>query len=241
MNPLVKPSAETIPTLLNFPPPTHLKHTPIFMLPYEHFDGCYAGNTDTKYISIGLAQWRNEDDPNAISAKTWRHPDNKWSRLSEELPLHRVIDLCIFMTTTIFGRGETTAKFPEKTFEHQNEPLELNMLGSFPKEFDCELEKIKGRLNELCRVMENVGINSHGVKEQQDMEVDGEWLPLALKKGILQGNEIDYQWVSHRRVPTCELNGQSAVIIPNNENKKIVNRIVKGKVDDRLVLVSKIP
>jgi hypothetical protein len=30
-----------------------------------------------------------------VSAKVWRHTGGKWSRQSEELPLHRVLDLAI--------------------------------------------------------------------------------------------------------------------------------------------------
>ena len=35
-----------------------------------------------------------------ISAKVWRHTGGKWSRQSEELPLHRVLDLAIFLCRT---------------------------------------------------------------------------------------------------------------------------------------------
>jgi len=36
-----------------------------------------------------------------ISAKAWRHTGEKWSRQSEELPLHRVLDLAILVTRTL--------------------------------------------------------------------------------------------------------------------------------------------
>jgi hypothetical protein len=158
MNPLKNATSETIPTLLNFPPPVYLKHKPIFMLPYEAFDGHYAGQTDAKYLSIGLAQWRNDDDPTPISAKVWRYPDGKWSRMNEELPIHRIIDLCIFLTVTLFG-GETTAPiFPAETFENQNEPLQLNMLEDIPEEFESERERIKERLTKLYEILRDAGI-----------------------------------------------------------------------------------
>lgn len=35
------------------------------------FDGLYR-QTDVKYLSVGLAQWRNPDDPDAVSAKVRR-------------------------------------------------------------------------------------------------------------------------------------------------------------------------
>jgi len=81
--------------------PTHLKHKPILEVAnYDRIDGPYANDTDAKGLSIGLAQW-NEPGWTELSAKVWRHTGEKWSRQSEELPLHRVIDLasliCIAM------------------------------------------------------------------------------------------------------------------------------------------------
>jgi hypothetical protein len=35
-----------------------------------------------------------------ISAKVWRHTGGKWSRQSEELPLHRALDLAILICRT---------------------------------------------------------------------------------------------------------------------------------------------
>jgi hypothetical protein len=70
--------------------PTHLKHKPIIAVDnYDSLDGMYANATDAKSLSVGQAQY----DVNAISAKVFRHPGVKWSRVSEELPLHRVFDL----------------------------------------------------------------------------------------------------------------------------------------------------
>ena len=47
-------------------------------------------------MSLGLAQW-NDRGKVDISAKVWRYTGEKWSRLSEELPLHRVLDLAILV------------------------------------------------------------------------------------------------------------------------------------------------
>jgi hypothetical protein len=63
---------------------------------YENLDGRYASNTDAKGLSLGLAQW-NDRGKVDISAKVWRHTGEKWSRQSEELPLHRVLDLAILV------------------------------------------------------------------------------------------------------------------------------------------------
>lgn len=77
--------------------PTTLKHKPVFVCEnYSEIDGIYAGKTDAQGLSLGLAQW-NERGKVEISAKVWRHTGEKWSRQSEELPLHRVLDLAILI------------------------------------------------------------------------------------------------------------------------------------------------
>ena len=73
--------------------PTALRHKPVIVAEdYEHVDGRNAYQTDTKGLSLGLAQW-NDRGKVDISAKVWRYTGEKWSRQSEELPLHRVLDL----------------------------------------------------------------------------------------------------------------------------------------------------
>ena len=75
--------------------PTTLKHKPVIVSEnYENVDGRYAYASDAKGLSLGLAQW-NDRGKVDISAKVWRHTGEKWSRQSEELPLHRVLDLAI--------------------------------------------------------------------------------------------------------------------------------------------------
>lgn len=79
--------------------PTTLKHKPVFVCDnYENIDGRQAYQSDAKGLSLGLAQW-NDRGRVDISAKVWRHTGEKWSRQSEELPLHRAIDLVIFAVT----------------------------------------------------------------------------------------------------------------------------------------------
>jgi hypothetical protein len=77
--------------------PTTLKHKPVIVSEnYENIDGRKAYNTDTKGLSLGLAQW-NDRGKLDISAKVWRHTGEKWSRQSEELPMHRVLDLAVLI------------------------------------------------------------------------------------------------------------------------------------------------
>ena len=77
--------------------PTTLKHKPVIVSEnYENVDGRNAYNSDAKGLSLGLAQW-NDRGKVDISAKVWRYTGEKWSRQSEELPLHRVLDLAILI------------------------------------------------------------------------------------------------------------------------------------------------
>lgn len=77
--------------------PTTLKHKPVIVSEnYENVDGRYAYDSDAKGLSLGLAQW-NDRGKVDISAKIWRYTGEKWSRQSEELPLHRVLDLAILV------------------------------------------------------------------------------------------------------------------------------------------------
>ena len=155
MNPLAAHTEETTPTLLDYPPPTWLKHQPMFLLPYAPFDGPYANHTDAKYLSIGRAQWRTPtNDPHALSAKVWRYPDNKWSRMSEEIPLHRLADLCTLMTISLFQQHQTravapTVLLPAGTLDNQQQDIELRRLHEFPEPQDYGEELTKRRLRVL--------------------------------------------------------------------------------------------
>lgn len=80
--------------------PTTLKHKPVVVAEnYENVDGRAAYNSDAKGLSLGLAQW-NDRGKVDISAKVWRYTGEKWSRQSEELPLHRVLDLALMVVST---------------------------------------------------------------------------------------------------------------------------------------------
>ena len=79
--------------------PTTLKHKPVIVSEdYDQIDGRIK-DSDAKGLSVGLAQW-NDRGKVDVSAKVWRYTGEKWSRQSEEMPLHRVIDLAIFVCRT---------------------------------------------------------------------------------------------------------------------------------------------
>ena len=82
--------------------PTTLKHKPVIVSEnYENIDGRQAYDTDAKGLSMGLAQW-NDRGKVDISAKVWRHTGGKWSRQSEELPIHRVLDAILSCRTILY-------------------------------------------------------------------------------------------------------------------------------------------
>lgn len=77
--------------------PNHLKHKAVFVAEdYDRIDAPSDGDTDAKGLSLGLAQW-NDRGKVDISAKVWRYTGEKWSRQSEEMPLHRVLDLALLI------------------------------------------------------------------------------------------------------------------------------------------------
>lgn len=92
--------------------PTTLKHKPVIVSEnYENIDGRSAYHSDAKGLSLGLAQW-NDRGKVDISAKVWRHTGEKWSRQSEELPIHRVIDLAILICRAKRHFKEDAYRYP---------------------------------------------------------------------------------------------------------------------------------
>ena len=118
----------------NLPPlPKHLSHTPIYGLAYSSYDEYThaEGGTDSLYISIGLATFNARPTPasrtephEVLSAKIWRYgfENNRWSRLSEEIPCARLVDTVI--TLARFLQGENSDPIPSGVFEGQIEPLQ---------------------------------------------------------------------------------------------------------------------
>jgi len=93
--------------------PTTLKHKPVIVSQnYENIDGRSAYKTDAKGLSLGLAQWNDRGNVD-ISAKVWRYTGEKWSRQSEELPMHRVLDLAILVC-------RTKQYFAEEAYKHKD-------------------------------------------------------------------------------------------------------------------------
>ena len=107
----------------NGPNPRDLKHRPIVLLPYAEHDGDYAGDTDCKWMSIGWAQWNQR----TLSVKTLRHTGERWSRQSEELPLHRCLDAALLIAATVAqaAEGARDVRLDVGVLENQHQPIEL--------------------------------------------------------------------------------------------------------------------
>lgn len=107
--------------------PRNLKHKPVIITEnYENVDGRTAYNTDAKGMSLGLAQWNDRGNVD-ISAKVWRHTgdenEGKWSRQSEELPFHRVLDLAILICRSNKYFREEAYKF-DKLYDSNNTKID---------------------------------------------------------------------------------------------------------------------
>lgn len=102
--------------------PKTLKHKPVIVSEdYENIDGRKAYNTDAKGLSLGLAQW-NDRGKLDISAKVWRYTGEKWSRQSEELPMHRVLDLAI-LTCRSYLYFQNAYRYP-KLYDPDNPQID---------------------------------------------------------------------------------------------------------------------
>lgn len=124
--------------------PTTLKHKPVVVSNnYEQVDGPFAKNTDAKGLSLGLAQW-NDSGKVELSAKVWRHTGEKWSQNSEELPLHRVLDLSILICRSV-------AHFHEAyRYEHLYDPQEpvIDRIGLQGDAMTVAIDTENERINE---------------------------------------------------------------------------------------------
>lgn len=155
--------------------PTHLKHEPVFGLEgYNKMDGIYVSRgSDAPCLSIGIAQW-NQRGSQDISAKVWRnsgaeandYQDGSWSRMSEELPIHRNLDLTIFICEVMDMLKSEESSRPI-TLQHETTDIRKISENKFLGE-DLELLKLKlfegdegaminNRLKQLSDVLKRLG------------------------------------------------------------------------------------
>lgn len=135
--------------------PNHLSHKPILKLEeYSKFDGRFANQTDTEGLSIGLAQWSNSTEID-LSAKVWRHTGEKWSRQSEELPLHRVLDLASLLCAAIYYERNGTLPTNDKKFSltltENSQLIDILKKGMLKENKNGALDKSLERLSEYLK------------------------------------------------------------------------------------------
>lgn len=135
--------------------PTTLKHKPVIVCEnYENVDGRTAYKSEAKGLSIGLAQWNDRGRVEA-SAKVWRYTGNKWSRQSEELPLHRILDLAILIARSMQYFTEESYRYPTL---YNKESTKIDRIGlqgdamtlevcSRNENLDEDIELLLGALN----------------------------------------------------------------------------------------------
>ena len=119
--------------------PHTLKHKPIISVDYERLDE----SGDAKFLSLGVATW-NTDDYSLKVIRTRIKDRTKWSRESEELPLWRVLDLAILLTSVIYEKKS----FLNEQIQDPDKEAELN---EFIKD---NMEMFIPRLEELKRILQ---------------------------------------------------------------------------------------
>lgn len=133
--------------------PTHLTHKPIVIVNnYERIDGKFKNDTDVVGLSIGKAQYDDSD----ISAKVWRYIENseRWSRQSEELPLHRVLDLAILTIASFMM--DTKTNYPKTSLgEETIDEAQLRAIDAYvksnKKEIDARLKSLKNIIDQYFK------------------------------------------------------------------------------------------
>jgi hypothetical protein len=128
--------------------PKNLRHKPIISVnDYEKFEPTYPNKTDVRALSIGKAQYNQND----ISLKVWRETDkNKISRQSEELPIHRNIDLSILFVSSLLKTEKLINSKTRLNEEVVNE-LELQKIHEY---YLTNKIHIDNQLNELKKIID---------------------------------------------------------------------------------------
>lgn len=131
--------------------PRHLKHKPIVSVnDYDKIDAQYRRKTDVKALSIGTAQY----DSHEISLKVWRHTGTRWSRQSEELPLHRSIDLNILLLGALMT--DIDSGYPKTNLrEEVDDEIQFDKIMAYYKSHEGflrpRLEELRDNLNEFLK------------------------------------------------------------------------------------------
>ncbi len=132
--------------------PTHLNHKPIISVnDYEKYEPNYPSKTDVRALSIGKAQY-NEND---ISLKVWRHTDQRWSRQSEELPVHRNIDLTLLFVGSLLksSNSQTSQTILNEEVTNEKGLKDIhNYYQNNKKHIDKQLIELKKSIENLLKI-----------------------------------------------------------------------------------------
>lgn len=155
--------------------PDTLNHKPVvFADHYDQVDGRHAGRSDAKCLSLGLTAEGGHRKAE-LSAKVWRYTGDTLSAQSEELPLHRVLDLAILICRSLEHFNE--AYIYEHLFDPEQPVLDriglqgnamnvaictananiLEDIQSFNQAVSQDGEMIGERLSTLSRVLKDLG------------------------------------------------------------------------------------
>ena len=102
-------------------------------------------------MSVGRAQY----DQQCASVKIFRHSGNRWSRQSEEIPIHRIGYLMqMFLSTVRLLQSE---QLPKQTSLHEEIvcPEELDFLRS---EIHKNRDEKIGSINEIKSILDDVDL-----------------------------------------------------------------------------------
>ncbi|MGV6860990.1 MAG: DUF6530 family protein [Putridiphycobacter sp.] len=131
--------------------PQNLRHRPIVSVnDYDKIDAQYRNNTDVRALSIGRAQY--DDENQEISLKVWRHTGVRWSRQSEEIPIHRNIDLNILLLGALMT--DINSGYPATNLREEIEnEAEFGMITEYYSNNENflrpRLEELRDKLNEF--------------------------------------------------------------------------------------------
>ena len=131
--------------------PKHLRHRPIISVnDYDKIDAQYRFGTDVRALSIGNAQY----DQDEVSLKVWRHTGEKWSRQSEELPIHRNIDLNILLIGSLMT--DVNSGYPKTNLREEiNDETKVQFIKDYYKANEAflkpRLEELRDKLNDFLK------------------------------------------------------------------------------------------
>lgn len=131
--------------------PCGLKHKPIIACKYSELFN--EEEEDAKYISIGRAQYND----NCASVKILRHSGIRWSRQSEEVPIHRMAYMMqMFLTAILHTQQNGKDSFQSSAHEEIIAPVDMDFLKN---EFNTSRKEIAEGLRAVHDLLHKIDVN----------------------------------------------------------------------------------